>query len=210
MFERPRQVVHSAKDRELAWPRPVVLDRVDDRLDDPVRLVMTVVVYPHDDGIPLVVLGKQPLRLAASVVPDQPVGDPQNVWRAAVILLQTNRMNRRVILFEIENVVQVGAPPPVDRLVRVAGDGQVRVVDRQRPHDRVLRQIRVLVLVDHDVPESGVELATDLRVFPEQHRDVQQQVVEVDRVGRQQLLAIHRIDAGGDRFFGGQRHPFQH
>ena len=68
-----------------------------------------------------------------------------------------------IVVLELEDVVEVGPAPAVDRLVRIARDRQVRIVDRQRPQDHVLRPVRVLVLVDQHVAIPLVELGADLR-----------------------------------------------
>ena len=56
-------------------------------------------------------------------------------------------------LLEVEDVAQVGAAPLVDRLIRVADDREVAMASASRRIEHVLRPVRVLVLVDHDVLE---------------------------------------------------------
>ena len=64
---------------------------------------------------------------------------------------------------EVEDAAHLGAPEPVDRLVRVADDGQVAAVAGERPEQRDLAGVGVLVLVDEDVAQLGPELvAVDL------------------------------------------------
>ena len=183
MLQRSGEVVHAAKDREIARPQPLGLDGQTNRLDDLFGFLVAVLIDPQNDRFAFLITREQALGLSPPVVANQLVSDAQNVRRAAIILLQPNRFDRRVILFEIENIIQIGPPPAIDRLVGITGDGEVRVVDGKGPDDRVLCQVGVLVFVDHDVAKPGVELLTDLRVFAKQHRDVQQQVVKVDRIG---------------------------
>ena len=130
LFDRPRQRVHPAKDRDVPGADLLRRHRPRDVLDDRPRFLPAVLVHPQHHRRPLVVLGEQLLGLPMAVVADQLIGHPQDVRRAAVILLQPDDFDVRIILFKIQDVVQVGAAPPVDRLVRVAGDGQVRMVDR--------------------------------------------------------------------------------
>ena len=125
-----------------------------------------------------------PFGLRRLVVADQRVGHAQDALRAAVVLLQPDDLHVGIVVLELENVAQVRAAPAVDRLVGIAGDGQVRVVDRQGPHDRVLGQVRVLILVDQDVAIALVERGADLGVLAQQRGDVQQQVVEIDGARR--------------------------
>ena len=88
------------------------------------------------------------------------------------------------VVLEVEDVAQVGAAPLVDRLVGIADDREV-AMDLGEPADQqVLRPVRVLVLVDHHVPElARVELAHLLGGL-EELDGLQQQVVEVERVAR--------------------------
>ncbi len=86
----------------------------------------------------------------------------------------------------------------VDRLIRIAGDSQVGIIDRHRAHDGVLGQIGVLIFVDENVAITLIEAAADFRIFTQQHGDVQQQVVEIDGAAFEQPLLIGRINSGHD------------
>jgi hypothetical protein len=70
-------------------------------------------------------------------------------------------------MLEVEDVAQVGAPPLVDRLVRVADHAQVPVARRQTLNQQVLRTVRILVFVDHQVPELLAVLVPDVLGFLE-------------------------------------------
>jgi hypothetical protein len=97
-------------------------------------------------------------------------------------------------VLEIENVLQVGATPFVDRLIRVADDADVAVFGRQQPRQLVLRDVRVLELVDHDVQEALLVTLAHFRVVAEHRHDAQDQVVEVQGValGEHLLVALVR------------------
>ena len=58
---------------------------------------------------------------------------------------------------EIENVAEVGSPPFVDRLIRIADDAQVAVDIGEMADQQVLRPVGILIFVDHDEAElAGV------------------------------------------------------
>ena len=59
---------------------------------------------------------------------------------------------------EVEDAAHLGAAEAVDRLVRVADDGEVAAVAGQRPEQRHLAGVGVLVLVDEDVAQPGAQL----------------------------------------------------
>ena len=100
------------------------------------------------------------------------VGDAEDVLRAAVIPLELDDPAAGIIALELEDVRQVGPAPAVDRLVGVAGDAEVGMVDREGPDDGVLGEVRVLVFVDQDVAEAAVEAGADVAVVLEDRHDV--------------------------------------
>ncbi len=87
----------------------------------------------------------------------------------------------------------------VDRLIGIAGHRQVGVVDRHGPHDGVLGRVGVLVFIDQNVLVSLVEGGARLRILAQERRHVQQQVVEIDRVGSAQPGLVHRVNLRYDR-----------
>ena len=114
---------------------------------------------------------------------DQLGGHAEDALRAAIVAFQAYDVNVGIIVLEFENVVQIAHPPAVDRLVRVAGDGQIGIFYRQRPGDGVLGEIGVLIFIDEDVAIAVVEALADFSIFAQQRRDVQEQVVEVGGIG---------------------------
>src|SRR2546428_643948 len=72
------------------------------------------------EGSALVVLGVEDLLLAARVVRDQAVRRAADGLRRAVVPLEEDDLAAGVVLLEAEDVLDVGSPPAVDRLVRVA------------------------------------------------------------------------------------------
>ena len=96
------------------------------------------------------------------IVANQGVGRPQDGLRTAVIPFQTHNLGGRIVTFKRENIANIGTPPTVNRLIRIARDGQVGMVHRECPHDRVLCQVGVLVLVDEQVPKVLIKLLAKL------------------------------------------------
>ena len=116
-------------------------------------------------------VGPQPLVLAIAVLADDGAGGVEDDLRRAVVLLEADRCRFGKVVLEVENVAQVCAAPLVDRLIGIADDREVAVDLRQPLDQHVLRTVRVLVLVDHDVAElAGVEVAGLLGGFEELDR----------------------------------------
>ena len=99
-------------------------------------------------------------------------------------------------MLEIEDVAQVGAAPFVDGLIRIADDRQVPVDLGEPPDEEVLRPVRVLVLVDHDVLELVRILGAHLFGLLEQLDGPEQQIVEIERVRIGEHREIPFVDLG--------------
>ena len=74
------------------------------------------------------------------------------------------------------------AAPAVDRLVVVADDGQVARGAGQQRDEAVLHGVRVLELVDEDVPAALRQRVEHLGEVAEEPQRQHEQVVEVDGV----------------------------
>jgi hypothetical protein len=59
------------------------------------------------------------------------------------------------------------------------------MIDREGPHDGILREVRVLILVDEDVLVAGILLLADFGILFQEDGNMLQQVIEVNRVGPQ-------------------------
>ena len=102
-------------------------------------------------------------------------------------------MRLRKVVLEVEDVPEIGAAPLVDRLVRIADDAEVAMLAGQPLDQQVLRPVRVLVLVDHQVPELVAVALADRRRLLEQLDRLEQQVVEVERVRILQRLHVQLV-----------------
>ena len=106
------------------------------------------------------------------------------------------RAARRKHVADLLIRLDVGAPEPVNRLLRIADDEQFArmrrdpapigfggIVGRQQHQDLGLQRIAVLELVDEDPREAGLKRAADLGVAGKQIAAAQEQVDEVERAG---------------------------
>ena len=103
----------------------------------------------------------------------------ENDLRRAVVLLQPHDARVGKILFELENVADVGAAPRVDALILIADSADVLVLAGQQLHQFVLRAVRVLVLVDEQIAIATLVALARRRGDLEQAHGFEQQVVEV-------------------------------
>ena len=139
----------------------------------------------------LAILGgsEELLRLAVLVVRDNGVRCGEHIAHAAVVLLEFHRVAVGIILLELEDVADVGAAPGVNGLVVVAHDHDVFVLLRQKPRNRVLRMVRILIFVHHDVAEALLVGLEHVGMVLQQQVCIYEQVIEVEGVrGAQALL----------------------
>ena len=94
------------------------------------RLVLAIGRVVEADLAAALARRPQILSLALQVVGDHGRGGLQDGLRGAVVLLQADDLGLGKILFEVEDVVDVGAAPGVDRLVLVAHGAEVVVGSR--------------------------------------------------------------------------------
>ena len=190
-----------------------------DLLSDEARLVVLRVAGEADDLFAVALRGPQLLVLAVEVVADDRVCRAEDVLRRAVVLLELHDLSVREVAFELDDVSDVGTAERVDRLVGVADDREARAWDTAEPveltlahgwhhaldllrldvlreltDERVLRVVRVLVLVDEDVPEPALIDRGDVGMRAEQLHGLPDEVVEVEGVCPLQLLLVRRED----------------
>ncbi len=138
----------------------------------------------------------QILSLALEVVGDNGGGCLEDGLGGAVVLLEADDLGLGKILFKVEDVIDVGSAPGVNRLVLIADGTEVMVGSGQGAHDLVLRTVGVLILIDEHVLVSALILLASDRVGLEQADALQQEIVEVEGVGLEQLVFVNFVDVG--------------
>ena len=141
----------SSSARRVRTDRARPPDQPVDLARDPLGLLLLVEGLEALDRHAALVLGPQLLVGPALVARHDGVGRVEDQLRRAVVLLELDDRRLGVVALEVEDVLDVRAPPAVDRLVVVPHHAQVPVGRRQRPDPQVLRPVRVLVLVDVQV-----------------------------------------------------------
>ena len=161
-----------------------LLVALEDLLAEEFRLLVGVGGGDHDRAHP-----RRPGRLERlgeprDVVPDRGVGERDDLGGRAVVDRQLEDAGARVALGELEDVVVVGAPEPVDRLRVVADGRQVAGAGAgDRLDQRGLDRVRVLHLVDEDVAEHPPLRGLLIGELFEQPGPLAEQVVVVHAVG---------------------------
>jgi hypothetical protein len=98
----------------------------------------------------------------------------------AVVALQAQDRRVRELALEVAQVLLGRAPEAVDPLVVVPHDRDVAVLLDQEPEQHALGEVRVLVLVDQNVPEAVGDALAHVRVFVEQPEGTHDEPAEVE------------------------------
>ena len=163
---------------------------------DPRGLVAFVLGAVAPDRPAGVADGEELLGLATDVVGDDRVGRVEDRLGGAEVLLEHDRGHVGERPLELQDVADVGAAPAVDRLVRVADDGDIAVGLAEQLDDLVLGVVGVLELVDEDVPEARLVGLAHVGVGLQQVGGDHEQVVEVHGVGSVQSVLVLRVNVG--------------
>ena len=126
---------------------------------------------------------------------DGRVGHVHDRDAGTIVLLQLGDHRAREVLLEVENVVDAGAAPSVDRLVVVADDTDVATVVGEQPNEIQLRDIGVLKLVDQHMSESGAPLAANAGPITKEYDGLDDQVIEIHRMHVREGRLVRPIDA---------------
>ncbi len=141
-------------------------------------------------------VGPEPLAAAVPVLRDDRVGGREDRGGGAVVALQLAHRGAGEVPFEVEDVVEIGAAPPVDPLVLVAHRGEVAARGHERGDQPQLGVVRVLELVDQQVLGAAPHPGGDLRVRVEEPDREREHVVEVDAGGGREQRLVAVVDAG--------------
>ena len=199
LLERPRECGHAAEHGDIGKPVLAFANHVGNPGSDPLGLVAFTRVKRELHRISRGILGPERLILAFQIESDQVIGNGDDILGAAVVTLQRDDVATRKVVLELEYIGKVGSAPSINRLIGIAGDAQVPVVDRERADDRVLGHVGVLIFVNQDVLEPAVELGTNVRVLLEDRDHVYQQIVEIDGRGHLHAIFVELVSLG-DQF----------
>jgi len=157
-------------------------------------LVALVEAFAQRDGRPFGAIGLQVFRVAHRVLRDDGVGRAQDGGRRAVVLLEGNQARAGKVVGELVDVPNAGAAPLVDRLVGIAHGAHVAVRRGEQLHQLVLRRVRVLELVNEQVPAPAAPAGVGLGVVAQHADGLHEQVVEVHRARAPQAGLVLGVD----------------
>ena len=194
LFDDSRLRVDAIEHHHIGGAELVGLGQRRDLACDVVSLVALGHRGEVGDLLATLVLGPQRFLLALAIVPNHGARGGEDGFGRAVILLELEDLRVGKIVFEIEDVADVGAAPFVDRLILVADHADISGSCRERLHQQVLHAIGVLVLIDHQMRGAPLILFECRGIIAQQLVGQQLQVAEVHRIDSAQTFAIEPVE----------------
>ena len=181
------------QDGDFAQGVALPLHLLDVLADEP-RLFLVVPAAFDLDLLARLAVGPERLAEPALVVGDEPRRRAENMPRRAVVALEPDDLGAGEVGLEAEDVVHLCAAPAIDRLVVVADAADIAAPLREQAQPEILRDVRVLILVDQHVAEALLIFFEHVLVLLEQAQILQQQIAEIGGVQLLQPLLIERIE----------------
>ena len=184
-----------------------VAQMIVDLVDDIAGFVFAVVITDNLDFGVVAVLRRrvfgdfEGFAQAAVVVADEAGSCGQNVCRRAVIALKADGLGVVKVFFKAQNVFDFGAAPGINRLVVVADAAEVAAFLAQQAQKKILGNVGVLILVDHDVFELGLVFVKHVGIGEQDVQRIEENVAEVDAVELKQAFLIFFVKVSQDVFF---------
>ena len=198
-------MVAAEQDAEIA-PRRITCGMQEGDLGgDLFRLVIVVATFPDADAVAIGLITPQLFRVLVRIVGNQRVGRAQHAVAAAIVLLQLDHLQGRVVLGHLQQVVRIGAAPGIDALVIVAHAGEITTWTRQHLQQAVLRIVGVLAFVHQQVANALAPGRGNFRIVLQYLHRQADQVVEIHRVERGKPRLVARIEFGRFLFARGLR-----
>ena len=128
------------------------------------------------------------------VVGNERVGGGEDLLVAAVVLLQLDRFQRRIIFVQMGDVLRARATPGVNRLVIVTDGGKRRARACEQLQQRVLAVVGVLIFIDQEVTHAVLPALAHRVVLLQKRQRQGNEVVKIDGVVGAQPLVIMMIN----------------
>ena len=202
-FERATLGVGAVEDGEVAVRIALPQVQVANGAFGLLRLVFLREGLHQDDVVALMVVRPEFFFELIFVVLDDRIGEAEDVFGRAIILLQTHDGGLGIVALKREDVADVGSAKGVDALRVVAHDTDVFMLRREHLGQGILGAVGILVFVDVEVRPTLLVFLQDLRFLLEEFDGMEQEVVEVDGVGAAEGLLIGSVEERG--FFLRQR-----
>ena len=163
---------------------------------------LVILVEGGLDGhlLTLAPVGPQCLALAALIVADNGVSGIENMLGGAIVLLQSDGAGAGVLLFKIKDILNVGTAETIDTLVIVAHHTDVAIAAGQQGRQTILQMVGILILVNQHIAKTPAIVIPHFSILLQQMHRLQNQIIEVQRIGTAEPIRVKRIDFTNTNF----------
>ena len=141
----------------------------------------------------MLILREHILRNLPFVTPDKRISRLHNQLRRTIVLLQFKELRVIVLALEVQDIVDIGPSERIDTLRIIAYYTHLLALFRQLVNDGLLRKVRILILIyEYKMKLIHILLPYLLMVLKQNPR-LNQQIIEVHRVGLTAPLHIPYI-----------------
>ena len=156
-FQRPGEGVGPKENGDVPRGPGTAGNRSGDFIRNAISFVVAGRIEHDPNRRPWGSIRDQSFRFPTAIVCDEAIGCAENIGRAAIVVFEFDDRGRGIIPLEFQNVADARAPPAVNRLIWIACHREIRVVDREPPHDAILHRVRILVFVNKNPAVPRVE-----------------------------------------------------
>ena len=139
-------------------------------------------------------IGEERLAKPPLIMRDETRGRGEDMAGRAVIALEPDDFRARKIALEAQNIIDLGAPPAIDRLIVVADAADIVAPLGEQPQPQILGGVGVLIFIDEHIAEAVLIEFQDLGIFAKEPQGFEQKIAEIGGVEGLQPLLIELIE----------------
>ena len=157
---------------------------------DKESLFLFVISPIVDNLFTVFVFSPEIFRTAVAVVSDDFISCLKNGFGGTIVFLKQDYLSFRIILFKVQNILHIGSPPAIDRLVSVSDHADILKAGSQELDQLVLGMVGILILVHMDILVTLLVVGQNIRILVKKPQSQHNQVVKVHGFGLAQFLLI--------------------
>ncbi|KXT70021.1 malonate transporter [Streptococcus cristatus] len=163
---------------------------------DKESFVLFVISPIVNNFLTVFVLSPEIFRTAVAVVSDDLISRLKDGFSRAIVFLKQDYLGFWVILFKVQDILHIGSPPAIDRLVSISDHADILKAGSQELDQLVLGMVGILILVHMDVLVTLLVVGQDVRILVKKAQSQHNQIVKIHSFGLTQFLLIGRIALG--------------
>ena len=132
---------------------------------DKKSLVLLVISPIVDNLFTVFILSPEIFRTAVAVVSDDFISCLKNGFGGTIVFLKQDYLSFRIILFKVQDILHIGSPPAIDRLVSVSDHADILKARSQELDQLVLGMVGILILVHMDILVTLLVVDQNIRIL---------------------------------------------